>query len=96
MRSKEEGRRNLLMKTRSDGAEGVVVEVEDSGVGIEPERLERIFEAFYTTRPEGMGMGLSICRTIIEAHGGRLWAESNKDKGATFRFTVPASSGGAS
>ena len=88
MRIKEEGGRNLLMKTRRDGAQGVVVEVEDSGVGIAPEKLERIFETFYTTRPEGMGMGLPICRTIIEAHGGKLWAESNQEKGATFRFTL--------
>jgi signal transduction histidine kinase len=90
MRSVEGGGRNLLMRTASDESGSVLVEVQDSGVGIASENLDRIFDAFYTTRPEGMGMGLSICRTIVEAHGGRLWAESIKDKGATFRFTLPA------
>ncbi|HSO76646.1 MAG TPA: ATP-binding protein, partial [Blastocatellia bacterium] len=83
--------RNLLMSTARDASGGVLVEVRDSGVGIAAENLGRIFDAFYTTKPEGMGMGLSICRTIIEAHGGRLWAESHKNQGATFRFTLPAS-----
>jgi signal transduction histidine kinase len=88
MRIVEDGGRNLLMRTARDESGGVLIEVQDSGVGIASENLERIFDAFYTTRPEGMGMGLSICRTIIEAHGGRLWAESNSDKGAIFRFTL--------
>jgi signal transduction histidine kinase len=64
--------------------------VRDSGPGLEPAKLERLFEPFYTTKPGGMGMGLSICRSIIEAHGGRLWAEANEPRGAIFRFTVPA------
>lgn len=88
MRSVEEGGRNLVMRTARDESGSVLVEVKDSGVGVASENLERIFEAFYTTRKEGMGMGLSICRTIIEAHGGRLWVESNGDRGATFRFTL--------
>lgn len=81
--------RNLVVQTARDESGGVLIEVRDSGVGIESERLEHIFDAFYTTRPEGMGMGLSICRTIVEAHGGKLWAESNEDRGATLRFTLP-------
>jgi len=89
MRNVEGEGRNLLIRTARDESGSVLVEVQDSGVGIASENLDRIFDAFYTTRPEGMGMGLSICRTIVEAHGGRLWAESIKDKGATFRFTLP-------
>jgi signal transduction histidine kinase len=64
--------------------------VRDSGPGIDPKQVERIFEAFYTTKSSGVGMGLSICRSIIDAHGGRLCAEANKPKGAVFRFTLPA------
>ena len=61
----------------------------DSGPGIDPEHLERVFDAFYTTKSSGVGMGLSICRSIINAHGGRLWAEVNTPRGAVFRFTLP-------
>jgi C4-dicarboxylate-specific signal transduction histidine kinase len=68
---------------------GVLVAVCDSGPGIDAENLERIFEAFYTTKSNGMGMGLAICRSIIEAHEGRLWAETNEPRGAVFRFTLP-------
>jgi signal transduction histidine kinase len=67
----------------------VLVAVEDSGVGIAPENVDRLFNSFYTTKPSGMGMGLSICRSIIEAHGGKLWAASNSGPGATFQFTLP-------
>jgi signal transduction histidine kinase len=63
--------------------------VGDSGPGIDPENLERVFEAFYTTKSSGVGMGLSICRSIIEAHGGRLWAYANEPRGAVFQFTLP-------
>ena len=69
---------------------GVIVIVRDSGPGIDPIALERVFNAFYTTKPSGIGMGLSICRSIIEAHGGRLWAEANEPRGAVFKFTLPA------
>jgi signal transduction histidine kinase len=88
----EDPRRNhdLTLRSSRDQAGDVLVEVKDSGTGISAENLERIFEPFYTTRPEGMGMGLSICRTIVEAHGGRLWAESNDDQGATLRLVLPA------
>ena len=77
-----------MISTEEDQA-GVVVAVRDSGPGIDPERLDRIFEAFYTTKPSGTGMGLSICRSIIHAHGGRLWVETNEPRGVVFRFTLP-------
>jgi signal transduction histidine kinase len=72
----------------------VLVAVQDSGVGLNPKGMEKLFETFYTTKPGGLGMGLSICRSIIEGHGGRLWAESNEGTGATFQFTLPIESGG--
>ena len=66
------------------------VAVRDTGHGLRPESLPRLFEPFYTTKPEGMGMGLSICRSIVEAHGGRLWASACGPRGALFQFTIPA------
>ncbi len=63
--------------------------VQDSGPGIDPARLERVFDAFYSTKPGGLGIGLSICRTIIESHGGRLWAASDVTEGAALQFTLP-------
>jgi signal transduction histidine kinase len=63
--------------------------VQDSGTGLEPQHSERIFDAFYTTKPAGMGMGLSISRSIVQNHGGRLWAVANKGPGTSFQFTVP-------
>ena len=68
----------------------MLVAVRDSGPGLAPETFERLFEAFYTTKPGGLGMGLSICRSIIEAHRGRLWATANVGQDAVFQFTVPA------
>jgi signal transduction histidine kinase len=65
------------------------VAVRDSGPGLSPESLGRLFDAFYTTKASGMGMGLSICRSIVEAHGGRVWATPNEPRGAAFQFTLP-------
>ena len=81
--------RGLKIQSRRE-ADQVLVAVEDSGVGIDPEQVDRLFKAFFTTKPSGMGMGLSICRSIIEAHGGKLWASRNAGAGATFQFTLPA------
>jgi C4-dicarboxylate-specific signal transduction histidine kinase len=89
MSGASEGSRELLISTRISESDGVLVLVRDSGPGLAPAGLERIFEAFYTTKPGGLGMGLSVCRSIIEAHGGRLWANPNVPQGAVFQFTVP-------
>ena len=89
MGSVDEGARELLLSTAQSGT-CVLVAVRDSGPGIDPERRERVFDAFYTTKSSGVGMGLSICRSIINAHGGRLWAEVNTPRGAVFRFTLPS------
>jgi signal transduction histidine kinase len=90
MRDVEDGNRELHISTVGIEPEGVRVEVQDTGPGLNPEILPRLFEPFYTTKPEGMGMGLSICRSIIEAHGGRLWATGCEPRGALFQFTIPA------
>jgi C4-dicarboxylate-specific signal transduction histidine kinase len=84
-----EGSRELLIGTGKAESGGVLVAVRDSGPGLGPGTLDRVFDAFYTTKPSGMGMGLSICRSIIEAHGGRLWAIASVPRGATFQFTLP-------
>jgi signal transduction histidine kinase len=67
----------------------LLVAVQDSGPGLNPESFERLFDSFYTTKPGGMGMGLSICRSIVEAHGGRIWATPNPGPGITVQFTLP-------
>jgi signal transduction histidine kinase len=90
MRGVEDGHRELHISTVSIEPEGVCVAVRDTGPGLSPESLRRVFEPFYTTKPDGMGMGLSICRSIIEAHGGRLWATRCEPRGALFQFTIPA------
>jgi C4-dicarboxylate-specific signal transduction histidine kinase len=89
MGSVEAGPRELLIRSEQRQPNGVLVTVRDTGPGIDPEHLERVFEAFYTTKSNGVGMGLSICRSIIEAHGGRLWADANEARGAVFQFTLP-------
>jgi signal transduction histidine kinase len=82
-------RRTLKVRTKADGAKAVIVEVEDSGHGIEPERLGSIFEPFVTTKPHGTGLGLAICSTIVERHGGRLTASSEGNNGALFQIVLP-------
>jgi len=84
-----EGSRELLIGTRKDASDSVLVAVQDSGPGLTPESFERLFDSFYTTKPGGMGMGLSICRSIIEAHGGSIWATQNAGPGITVQFALP-------
>jgi len=83
------GPRELLISSAVDDSKSVVIVVRDSGAGLDSKSLERLFEPFYTTKPKGMGMGLAICRSIIDAHGGRLWATANRDRGASFHFSLP-------
>jgi PAS domain S-box-containing protein len=90
MGSVEAGARELLISTEQSRTNDILVAVRDSGPGIDPASLEGVFEAFYTTKSGGVGMGLSICRSIIDAHGGRLWAEANESGGAILQFTVPS------
>jgi PAS domain S-box-containing protein len=90
MTSIEDDPRELVVSTKSSPAEGLLVAVSDSGPGVAAKDRERIFESFVTTKPAGVGIGLSICRSIIEAHGGRLWADQHRPRGAVFRFTLPA------
>jgi PAS domain S-box-containing protein len=94
MSGMSEGSRELLISTAKTDSEGVLVAVRDSGPGFAPENVDRLFESFYTTKPNGLGMGLSICRSIIEAHHGRLWATANTPHGAIFQFTLPPYSSG--
>ena len=84
-----ENPRDLLVGSEKDESQGVLVAVRDSGPGLDPESLDHLFTPFYTTKPQGMGMGLAISRSIIEAHGGSLWATANDGRGAAFQFTLP-------
>jgi len=88
--------RELTIVSRRDGPDTVLVEVRDTGPGLDPEHAERLFEPFFTTKAEGLGIGLSISRSIIEAHGGRLGTESNRSQGAVFRFSLPVAEEGRS
>ena len=90
MSSVTDGSRELLISTANADSDGVLVAMRDSGPGLAPASPEHLFEPFYTTKPGGLGMGLPICRSIIEAHGGRLWATANVPRGAIFQFTLPA------
>jgi signal transduction histidine kinase/ligand-binding sensor domain-containing protein len=89
MSSVPDGKRELTIRSEADGGGGVVVSVMDTGPGLAPDAFERIFQPFYTSKEGGLGMGLSICRTIIESHGGKLWAVANSPRGAVFQFMLP-------
>jgi len=89
MRAVAERPRRLAVASSREGTNTVRVEVRDSGPGVDPSQADRLFEAFYTTRAEGIGMGLSISGVIVEAHGGRLWVGPNEPRGATFSFSLP-------
>jgi signal transduction histidine kinase len=82
--------RRLLIRTERDDGDRVRLSVRDSGVGVDPQNMSKLLEAFYTTKPDGMGIGLSVSRSIIESHHGGLWAEPNDGPGATFSFSIPA------
>ena len=86
----DDGMRELVVSTATSATEGLLVSVGDSGPGVIPEDRERIFESFYTTKAGGVGIGLSICRSMIDAHGGRLWVDANQPHGALFKYTLPA------
>jgi signal transduction histidine kinase len=89
MGSTRQGIRELSIATEQHETGAVLVTVRDSGPGIDQDHLDRVFDAFYTTKSKGVGMGLAICRSIIHAHGGQLWAGANDPHGAAFQFTLP-------
>ena len=85
-----DGPRKLLVQSHLHEADQVIIAVQDLGSGIDPDNADKLFNPFFTTKPNGMGMGLSICRSIIEAHGGRVWASRNIGPGTTFQFALTA------
>jgi signal transduction histidine kinase len=89
-----DGKRELLIKSQQTQNEEVILSVSDTGVGLPAQQADQIFKAFFTTKPQGTGMGLSISRSIVEAHGGRLWADGNSPHGASFCFTLSTKSEG--
>jgi signal transduction histidine kinase len=91
MAGKETGSRRLAIASRLLEDNQIEIRVSDSGHGLRPETRDRIFDIFFSTREGGMGLGLSISRSIVEAHGGRLWTDTQQERGATFRFTLPVS-----
>jgi C4-dicarboxylate-specific signal transduction histidine kinase len=93
MSASSDGARDLLITAAPAGSDSVLVRVADSGPGLDPQMLEHVFDPYYTTKLHGMGMGLAICRSIIDAHNGRLWASLNQPRGAVFQFTLPADPG---
>ena len=93
MGSVDQGERDLLITTSKNEAGGIHVSVQDFGLGLAPEVQKNLFKAFQTTKPNGLGLGLSICRSIVERHGGRLWATANAPRGTVFQFTLPSNAG---
>jgi signal transduction histidine kinase len=89
MRDVEDRPRQLVVRTERDEGDRVRLSVQDTGVGLEPQSMDRLFEPFYSTKSEGMGIGLAVSRSIVESHHGRLWAAANEGPGATFSFSVP-------
>jgi signal transduction histidine kinase len=85
----DERQRELLATSRKHELDSVLVAVQDSGTGLDPANLDHVFEDFHTTKPDGMGMGLAISRSIVMAHGGRLWAVNHEPRGVVFQFTLP-------
>ena len=94
LRGVEEGQRHLSISTETDASSDLIVRVRDSGTGLASAKPDQIFEAFYTTKRDGLGMGLAVSRSIVEDHGGRLWAVPNEPRGAVFQFTLPRSADG--
>ena len=92
MAANKPDRREMKVRTALAARKTIVIEIEDSGSGIDPERLESIFDAFVTTKPRGMGLGLAICSAIVERHGGQLLASSNGKNGALFKVVLPVAS----
>jgi signal transduction histidine kinase len=80
---------DLTIKSQMNAVDQLLISIRDTGIGLPPEQADKVFDAFFTTKPQGTGMGLSISRSIIESHGGRLWATGNPDRGTTFQFTLP-------
>jgi signal transduction histidine kinase len=87
--------RQLTIRTERDEGDRVRLTVQDEGIGLDPRTIDRVFETFYTTKNDGMGIGLSVSRSIIESHHGRLWATSNNGPGASFSFSIPGKFGSA-
>ena len=94
MKSVSDRARVLRIETMRHEERAALVAIQDSGVGLDAGQMQKLFDPFYTTKPQGLGMGLSICRTILERHGGRLWPETNEGSGATFKFSLPFGDGG--
>jgi signal transduction histidine kinase len=82
---------NVTIKSQRNAVDQLLISISDTGIGLPPEKADKVFDAFFTTKPQGTGMGLSVSRSIIESHGGRLWATRNPDRGTTFQFTLPIS-----
>ena len=96
MSSAGDGTRELSISTEQDQDDGILVSVSDTGPGIDPEHLKEVFKPFYTTKSSGLGMGLATCCSIIEAHGGRLWASANVPRGGVLQLVVPVRPGDGS